>query len=159
MLADEIEAFLKETRLSMPALARLAKVPDETVRNILRFGTEPTGSKYNRLKNVLLTYSSNQIDGETPLRMERVGDVHAESDIAMAFMFKMVFSLLMKHGMVSARGLDINFTEARDHYQKHKLAHAAILIESLQKFVKAEPPGLEKEAIHRLLELVPLGSA
>lgn len=86
-------------------------------------------------------------------------DIQRESDVALMYVLKMIFHLLIKHQVVSPEGLDFNFTEALNHYHKKGWIHAAHLIEGFRTFVTEEPHQLEKVAIQRLLELAPLGSA
>lgn len=122
--------------------------PDEIIK-IARF--------FNiSIEEAMTGNSSKSSDNKNEFEREATQD---ESDMAFTFMFKMLFKLLIQHQLVASEGLAFNFSEAFDHYQGNNLPHAAHIMQKFREFVTSEPRGLEKEAVHKLLGLVPLGSA
>lgn len=78
---------------------------------------------------------------------------------AYTYTLKAILNILVQQQLVSPRGLDQVFAQARDHYKEQGKSNAAEAIEDLRAFAIGEPPGIEQATIRKLSELVPLGVA
>lgn len=154
-----IVEWLKERKVSRAKFGRALGLDGPKTTRSIKGDREFTNKELADAANFFQCSIEQIITGNRISNKSITPDIQRESDIALMYVLKMIFHLLMKHQVVSSEGLDFNFSEALDHYHKKGWTHAAQLIAGFRTFVTEEPHQLEKVAIQRLLELAPLGSA
>lgn len=83
----------------------------------------------------------------------------SQADMAITQILQAVLSLLLKKKHILPNEIDSIFTQANELYRAHHLPQAVKIVSELHNTLAGGSHLSEKEVIHKLLELSPLGSA
>jgi len=82
-----------------------------------------------------------------------------QTDVAILYTLKTIIHFLVKEKMIDKKDLEKAFSNAVDLYQAHHLPEAVKIMSGLHTAVSGGANPTSTEALHKLLDIIPLGSA
>lgn len=112
-----------------------------------------------KLASVFHCAPKDLIDSDSNISSFKQEDRISQADMVVISLLEVLLGILIKKKYVQIKEIEGFMANAITLYRSHRLPNAERAMIELQKALTTEAPPTEQEVIHKLFELVPLGSA
>jgi hypothetical protein len=153
-LRKEQIAFIDQVLMNYNlTLTEVAKGADLASTTLTRFYN---GSPKHVLSSTTLAKIKDKYPIGEIIQGSHANDNRGDSELAITFAIQVILKALLSKQKISREWLEDNFILAQNHYRKHRLPNAALLMGELLASVSPEAPERGRSPSRLSLELAPL---
>lgn len=144
----ELREICEVYNIAPTAIARRIESAPSTINRFLNSDSP---------KNALSSITMTKIRAKFPLNNKK--EKLSDGEIALMDAIKDMIAILVAKNVATQSDFGRLFTHQRQEYLRMRLSGATQVMDSLLEYVREKPRESELQAIHKLLQLAPVGSA